>query len=215
MSTVARILGHDPVSAYLRQCQVRNTLAESQDVHVPPTPDESKELLSYLKQMGVEAAVVGSVGVLHYVKDASKFRPTVDLDIFVQMTADKFRKVQPPRGWSVDKASPGVISWISPSGGYVDFMTAGHTFPGGSRTPSRVDVDPSSKEYPIATAVDIFRMKLNSMREKDLSDMISLARAIGGVPSEKQLGQLNQTQKENLQLIQQWFKLRPTGGYGE
>lgn len=215
MSTVAKILGQDPVTRYLRQCQVRNTLAESEGVHVPPTPEETKQLLTYLKQVGVEAAVIGSVGVLHYIKDPSKFRPTVDLDMFVQMTAANFRKVKPAPGWSVDKASPGVISWISPSGGYVDFMTTGHEFPGGSRTPSRVSVDPSSKEYPVATAVDIFKMKLNSMREKDLADMISLARAIGGVPSDKQLGPLNQTQKENLQLVQQWFKLRPQGGYGE
>jgi hypothetical protein len=216
MSTVAAILGQSPIDRYLRQCQVRNTMERSEmDTSVPPQPEEVKQLLAYLKQQGVDAAVVGSVGVLHYVKDASKFRPTVDLDLHVQMTAANFRKVQPPRGWSLDRSAPGVISWISPSGGLVDFVTAGHEFPGGGRAPSRVTVDPSSKEYPVSTAVDIFRMKLNSMREKDLADMISLARAIGGVPTAKQLGDLNQTQGENLQLVQQWFKMRPSGGYGE
>jgi hypothetical protein len=214
MSIVGSILGQEPVTRYLGQCRIRNALIEKQNVSVPPTPEEAKGLLSYLKQNGVEAAVVGSVGVLHYVRDETNFRPTVDLDLFVQMTAEQFRKVQPPRGWSVDRAAPGVISWISPSGGYVDFMTAGHEFPGGHRGPKRVSVDPSSKEYPVASAIDIFRMKLDSMREKDLSDMISLARAIGGVPTDKQLGQLNQTQSENLGMVRQWFQLRPTGTYG-
>jgi hypothetical protein len=214
MSIADSIIGNDPIHRYLRQCRVRNTLVENDKVHVPPAPDEVQDLLKYLKTNGVSAAIVGSVGVLHYVKDEANFRPTVDLDIFVHKTAEDFRKISPPQGWSIDKASPGVISWISPSGGYVDFMTSGHEFPGGSRTPSRIAVDPSSKDYPVATAVDLFKLKLNSMREKDVTDLIGLARAIGGIPSEQQLGRLNQTQRENLQLVQQWFKIRPTGKYG-
>lgn len=213
MTCAHKILGSEPVEVYLDQCQVRNTLVENQHVHVPPTPGETKALMAYLDDRNLEAAIVGSVGVLHYVKDTGKFRPTVDLDVFVHTTTLQLRRLEPPAGWKVDLESPGVASWISPTGGYVDFMTAGHIFPGGSRTPDRVTVDKSSGKYPVAVAADLFKLKLNSMREKDLSDMITLARALGGVPDD--LGPLNQTQKENLDLARQWFKLRPTGGYRE
>ena len=213
---VTELIGGTPIDAYLRQCQVRNTLVEGeQGTHVPPTPDETKYLLGYLKKLGIETVIVGSVGVLHYVKDTRAYRPTVDLDLFVKISHKEMQAIVPPMGWKHDLASPGVISWVSPTGGYVDFMTSGHVFPDGNTTPKSVAPDPSSKEYPVAKAVELFRLKLNTMREKDLSDLMSLARALGRVPSDKELGPLNQTQEENLSLIRQWYKIRPSGKYGE
>lgn len=206
MSTIAAsIMGISPITRYLSQCQSRNLLAEGDQDHVPPTASETKDLLAYLDSLGIKAAVVGSVGILHYVK--GDFRPTSDLDLHVKCTFEQFRKVAPLQGWSVDRESIGVISWISPGGGYVDFLCAGSRFADGGKVLSTVTVDKTSRDYPVASAADIFKLKLSSMRSKDLTDLISLARGIGHVPAEEELGHLNQTQRENLELIQQWYSL--------
>lgn len=197
---------------YLARCQARNTLSEAETAtHVPPTAVEVKTLLAYLRKAGITATIVGSVGVLHHLKNsAEEFRPTVDLDLFVPITQEVLRRVSPPKGWNVDRASVGVVSWISPGGGYVDFLTAGHEFPGGTRTPRTIASDPGSDpDYPVATPVELFRLKLNSMRTKDISDLVSLARAQGRVPTDQEMGKLNDTQRENLDLVRTWFKLRP------
>ena len=213
---VSELLGNDPIDTYLNQCQVRNSLVESEGAtHVPPSAQETRELLTYLKGKGIAAVIVGSVGVLHYVKDQSRYRPTVDLDLFVPLDDKKMRAIPPPKGWQVDRESVGVISWISPSGGYVDYITAGKVV-NDNPMPQSVQADPSSKDYPVAKAVELFRLKLGTMREKDLSDLMSLARAIGRVPTDAELGPLKtQTMKDNLDLVRQWFKLRPQGKYGE
>lgn len=214
--TVSALLGRSPIDSYLEQCQVRNALVESENTtHVPPNSTETRGLLDYLRGLGIDAVIVGSVGVLHYVKDQKNYRPTVDLDLFVKLGEKEMAKIQPPAGWTRDRESQGVISWISPSGGYVDFLTAGKAFTDGAVNPVEVEVDPSSKEYPVAKAVELFRMKLKTMREKDLSDLIGLARAIGHVPTDEELGDLTQTQEENLELVRQWYRLRPMGRYGE
>ena len=202
------------VEAYLRQCRVRNTLVES-DTHVPPTPEETKMLMDYLSDLGLKPAIVGSVGILHHlgpdIDPANDFRPTVDLDVWVP------RVPPPPPGWSRDMESIGTHSWISPSGGYVDFIEAGHAFPDGYVNPSRIEYDqPSlSGPYPVAAALTILKMKLSSLRAKDLSDSIALVRKMGRVPSAGELGKLTSTQKENMEMLQQWFKHRPHGKYGE
>ena len=48
-------------------------------------------------------------------------------------------------------------------------------------------------------------MKLNSFRERDFSDLAGIIRVIGHFPSEKELGKLNETQKENLEFLKQWI----------
>jgi len=214
--TVSALLGKSLIDSYLDQCQVRNLLVESEKTtHVPPDSRETRALMDWLKSQGVDAVIVGSVGVLHYVQDPKNYRPTVDLDLFVRLSEKEMAKIQPPKGWARDKESPGVISWISPSGGYVDFLTAGHVFSDGAKNPKSIEADPSSKDYPVAKAVELFRMKLKTMRDKDLSDAMSLARAIGGIPTDEELGDLTQTQEENLGLVRQWYNLRPRGKYGE
>lgn len=202
------------IETYLAQCQVRNPLAESKTVHVPPTPDEVKFLIGFLRSQKLNPMIVGSVAILRHLgpQAASGFRPTVDLDVWVT------RVPEPPQGWRRDPESPGVISWIAPSGGYVDFLTPGHEYAGtGAKNPARLEPDPESAEsdFPVAHWKSLLFMKLNSMREKDLADCVSLVRALKRVPSPKELGKLNQTQRENLDLVTQWFKLRPQGKYGE
>lgn len=208
------LLFENNIESYLNQCRVKNRLVESDDAHVPPTAEETKFLIKYLRDLGLKPAIVGSVGILRHlgsVDPKNDFRPTVDLDVWVTKVP------APPKGWSRDHESIGVESWISPSGGYVDFMTPGHEFPGGTTNPKSIAYDPASAEtdYPVAHWLDLLKMKLNSMRSKDLSDSIALIRKMKAIPSTKELGKLTQTQKENLDLVTQWFNLRPIGKYGE
>ena len=204
----------DKTTAYLQQCRVRS-LAESEDVHMPPRPEEAIDLIRFLQDEGVHPKIVGSVGVLSYLKDADPktgFRPTVDLDIWVDKVPVKL-----PKDWEKDKEAVGVDSWTSPSGGTVDFITPGQRFPSGGKTPKDVKANPefADTDFPIADWVDLVKLKLNSVREKDLADVIALVRAMGRVPSPTELGSLNGDQRDNLDMVKQWFKLRPSGAYGE
>jgi hypothetical protein len=197
------------VADYLQRCNCRNFLVEDGQAHVPPSHKEVHDLMRHLKANGIKAAIAGSVGILHHVDlDASKFRPTHDLDIWVNQDPGN-----PPPGWRRDPESIGLVSWISPSGGYVDFMRAGDEFPGGTVVPRSIDVS-AEFEHPVAGWKSLLAMKLNSMREKDLADSIALVRQLGRVPSPRELGKLTVTQRENLDLVGTWFKLRPHGAYG-
>ena len=169
-------------------------------------------MISHLKQNGVDAAVIGSVGVLHHLQgtpEAETFRPTVDLDVFVKTSILRLQRLKPPTGWQVDRESVGVVSWISPSGGYVDFLAAGQTFPSGERVPSQIQVHAAVAPdlLPFASVRDLFKLKLNSMRAKDLTDLLALAKSTGRPPTPAELGTLNATQRENLDLINQWLTL--------
>jgi hypothetical protein len=221
MSAVDQLLGRPAVAVYLDQCQVRSPLVEVVgDVHVPPTGTEARELIAYLRKLHLPHAlapvIVGSTAVLHYVKDTARFRPTMDLDLHVRLPQAEFRKVRPPKGWHVDPESVGVVSWVSPGGGRVDFLCADDEFPGSERVPHRVTTDSSSHpDYPVATADDLFRLKLNSMRTKDTLDLIAFARTLKRVPTEAELGPLNDTQRDNLEMVRTWYERRPMGTYGE
>lgn len=213
LKNIARsLVGSSNLRKYLAQCRVRT--AGEEGVTVPPSSDEVQELLAYLKDFGVTGVIVGSAAILKHLGDQGEldvskdFRPTSDLDIFINRSLPK----NPPPGWSVDKEAIGVPSWISPTGGYVDFLQAGMEFPGGRKNPSKIGIDESVSDLPVADVPSIFRLKLNSERNKDLMDIIALARKTG-VP--KDLGKLNQQQKENLQMVEQWLKYKPSGNYGE
>lgn len=201
----------DPISAYLHQCRVKSMM-EDEETHVPPTAAEVRELIGYLRTQGSKPAIVGGVGVLHHLGPGADFRPTVDVDVWVQ----KLPKLKP--GWKQDPEAVGVSSWISPSGGYVDFLTPGHEINPDTKLPRTIDVDAPDSDFPVGTWQSLAWLKLNSVREKDLADLIALVRKAGRVPTKadfKKFGAMNSTQKENLEMVQQWFKLRPTGGYGE
>jgi hypothetical protein len=205
---------HDRISAYLAQCRVVSE-TEGAETHVPPSKGEVISLIRFLRDQKTRPLVIGGVGVLNYLKGVDPqrgFRPTSDLDLWVDKVP-----VELPKGWTKDPEAVGVHSWVSPSGGYVDFLTPGHQFPGGEKLTVKVDPDPVTvyTKFPIASWLSILKLKLCSVREKDLADCIALVRAMGKVPGPDELGKLNATQRDNLDLVNQWFKLRPVGNYGE
>jgi hypothetical protein len=198
------------IASYLAQCRVRSLAEEviGSDSHVPPTAEEVEELITYLRSFGLRPVIVGSAAAFyHFGGDASAFRPTVDIDIHVLQQLPR-----PLEGWRRDPSAPGVESWISPGGGYVDFLVAGEALPNGVVVPSTVQLDASSPSgFPVATANDVILMKLNSTREKDLMDAIAMARRHGLPPKKR----LNTQQRENYELVELWLQARPTGSYGE
>ena len=196
---------------YLNQCGVRG-LTESGSVNHPPTAEEFLEVVSYLKFHGVTSAVIGSSAVVYHIKTSVKdYRPTVDLDLWVN------RKLPaPPAGWYRDPQSIGIDSWISPTGGTVDFLKAGHRFPSGSVVPSKIDfVVSDDGKFNVAKLVEVFKLKLDSEREKDMLDCVVIARSLGYVPSARELGVLTDQQVETLNMVQAWVNARPHGGWGE
>lgn len=183
-------------------------MEESQ--HVPPSVKELENLIQYLQSKGVNPIIVGSLAIAHHLKVTKEkvdksFRATEDLDLFVSTNLPS-----PPFGWKRDQKSIGLISWISPSGGYVDFLVAGHRFPDNHINPQKLGVDKDSMEAgcPVADIAALFQLKLNSYRTKDLTDLVALAREVG-IPKELRLLRLNQTQKDNLQLVDLWINTRP------
>lgn len=200
---VRSIVTADVVEAYINQCRVVN-LGESNEVQFPPTPDEIDQLIAYLKGQKVNPAVVGGVGVLQHMGSASNFRPTTDVDIWVSKVPSILK------GWRQDPEAVGIPSWISPSGGHVDFVTPGQNF--GTevgRVPRKIEVD--SGRFPVGSWKTIMWLKLNSHREKDLSDVVTLARKLDIFPSTDDFnffGKMNKTQLDNLNLVQHWLKLR-------
>ena len=169
----------------------------------PPTPEEAKFLLAYLRENGMSPMVVGSGAVLGHLQitpeeSAKLGRPTKDLDISINK-----RPIPPiPYGWRQDMESIGLVSWISPSGGYVDFVVTGHQFPDGRVNKAPELEQNSPADYPIANLSTIFKMKLCSYRPQDLQDLVMLARKFG-VP---ELTGLNKQQKENLDLVKLWIQ---------
>jgi len=198
--------------AYLSQCTSRG-LTESADVTRPPTAEEFLALMGYLAEQGIEATLVGSAAVVHHLRNSPHgFRPTFDVDIHVN------KQLPPlPAGWRKDQTAVGVNSWISPSGGIVDFLTPGHRFPSGEIVPRRVGRQTASDgNYAVAEINDLIRIKLDSMRDKDLHDVLAMVRHLGYVPSAASLGgRLTDTQQQNLDLVRVWISARPQGRYGE
>lgn len=180
-------------------------MGQAMDVpHFPPIGKEIEELISYLKANGVDPIIVGAFAVIKHLKmnerefQSKDLRATQDLDVFVSSALPN-----PPPGWRRDRNSIGVISWISPSGGYVDFLMANHVFPDNRKNPDKIGKDSDSNELPVADLVSLFQLKLNSHREKDLLDLVQLARKIG-IPKNIERHTLNSVQRENLELVKIW-----------
>lgn len=201
------LTGSYRLKRYIGACRTRTALETEPEV--PPTMEEIESIMEYLRQEGCKPTIVGSAAIaFHLGPDAdTDFRPTSDLDIFVKGVLPP-----PPVGWRADPQALGVPSWISPTGGHVDFLPAGHEFPGGRKNPSDIGQDTSVSTLPVSDVASIFRLKLNSERNKDLMDLVALARKTG-IP--ETLGKLNAQQRENLDFLRIWLQHRPTGNYGE
>ena len=176
--------------------------------HVPPTVIEIEQLMTFLQEKGLNPVIVGSMALIKHLKptyqelNEDAIRLTNDVDLFISQN----NLPTPPPGWRRDLASAGVISWIAPSGGYVDFLIAGHSFPDNTRNPKKIGIDPESEKMgcPTADLASLYLLKLNSFREKDLFDILGLARKIG-IPSEIERMSLNSTQKDNLEIVKLWL----------
>jgi hypothetical protein len=202
MTQPVQAITHGLLGQYLGRCR-------TDQGEVPPTSQELVDLFAFLKMRKIAAALVGSVAVLHYTKDPT-YRPTHDVDVFVQAETSRMARVPPPPGWHRNTAIIGVVCWTSPGGGQVDFLTSNYEFPGGEKLLSMVHVDMSSpKGIPIATATDLFKLKLNSYRDRDFADLLSLATAFKGTPEPVQLGKLNEVQSHNLLLVKAWWAAQP------
>lgn len=197
-------MGH--IQGYIDQCRVRSLVEQivGNEVHVPASADELAELIAYLRSYGHNPVIVGSAAAFfHLGDDPAAFRPTMDVDIHVT-------KPLPPLlpGWTRDPEAIGISSWISPSNGYVDFLQAGEELPGGFRVPRRVRIAADSdSNFPVAALEEVLKMKLASLREKDLLDCVAIARKLG-LPPKNTLG-LNAQQEENYDLVALWIAARP------
>lgn len=188
---------------YLDGCHTR-AVFEAVHSTTPPSAVQTDELFSYLRKFKLNPIVVGSAALVHHMgddiggKSASEVRPTYDLDIYVSGNLP-----DPPPGWKRCTRSPGVSRWISPSGGVVDFLQGGHTFPGGAKAHKVSTVDvvlPGGADYKVADCAGVWKYKLNTVRIKDLTDLALLGKT-RGVPSERELGRLSSEQRENLEHV--------------
>lgn len=191
------------LSTYLKQSRSKMV----GQPHRPPTDGELESLITYLQEKGLDPIIVGSIALIKHLKPTFKeiedgsVRLTQDIDLFVSAALPN-----PPMGWRHDMGSIGVQSWIAPSGGYVDFLVAGHSFPDSTKNPKKIDKDAESEKMgcPVADIVSLYVLKLNSFREKDLLDLIALARKVG-IPKELSQRPLNNTQKDNLSILKLWL----------
>jgi hypothetical protein len=206
------------LTPYLLQCRTYNPLLETEGITpVPPTSRELEMLVSYLLKNGVDFAIVGSVAVARYLElmtlthnvgfpdglEDQLWSATQDIDFFVSQSLPPL-----PKGWKRDIKSIGVASWISPSGGYVDFLMAGHRFPDSNATPKKIEKDPESINtgWPIADITSLFLLKLNSFRDKDLFDLVVLAHKVGISEDQLRKRSLNETQTNNLETVRMWLE---------
>lgn len=200
------------IEQYLEQCRVPSVVENimGTPTQMPPSPAEVRSLIQYLRSKGVAPVIVGSAAAFyHFGGDAKAFRPTVDVDIHVRK-----KLPLPPDGWRRDPTAIGTQSWISPSGGTVDFLVGKDELPGGIKIPAIINVhqaDDEDPDFPVAQIHDVLWMKLNSVREKDLFDAVAIVRKHGLPPKKKGM---TQQQAENYDLVQMWVTSRPTGDYG-
>ena len=69
------------------------------------------------------------------------------------------------------------------------------------------DLESLDAQCPVVEFITLFKMKLYSNHERDLLDLLSLARVLG-IPAKLDLNQLNNTQKKVLNFTKLWLKTR-------
>lgn len=168
----------------------------------PPAVEEIQTLISYLRTNKLDPIIVGALAVVSYLQPVGEyFRQTEDVDIFITQSPPS-----PPPGWTRDRKSVGVPSWISPTGSHVDFLIAGHQFPDGSEVPKNIEKNRNAtNNWPIADLTSLFLLKLNSFRDKDLFDLVELANKVG-IPDPLKNRTLNETQRNNLETIRLYLQ---------
>lgn len=188
---------------YLSFCQKRNPLIDPERIlHIPPLGNELEELMIYLCSRGVKPVIGGTLAVVKHLKLSSEeikahdFRPIHKIDLFFSNELPP-----PPKGWQVDKKSTALISWISPLNGCVEFLKMNNTNELGK------DLESIEAGCPVIDIKTLFKMKLDSNRQRDLFDLLSLALVVG-IPVDLEEELLNETQRRNLEAIKLWIKFR-------
>lgn len=154
------------------------------------------------EQMSV--AVVKHLNLTNEEIHLRNFRPTYALDLLI------FRKIpSPPPNWQVKMQTSDGVSWLSTTGGQINFLMAKDTFPEGFIKTNSIGRDPESVRVgcPIVDVKTLFIMKLNSSLEVDMSELMTLARKTK-IPKEIEKELWTNRQKKNLEFIRSWAELR-------
>ena len=213
-----------PLDRYIEACGTKSVMEELHDIDSmkPPTPEEIRTLIDYLAKLKLSPMVAGSASAFHHIvvafgakakgKNLSDlWRPTKDVDLWVSG-----KLPAPPAGWRRDMEAVGAPSWISPSGGYVDFLIKGDMFPNGATTGTMTVSSDSPKGVPVAGIFDVMRAKLGTSRMKDLSDVVDLLHVVNSnatykaaLPAFKK--SLKREQKEDMETAELYFGMNYAG----
>lgn len=193
------------LSGYLAQCQLKNPfLQEDKYTPYPPTSKEVEDLIMFLQNEGLDPVISGTIALIKHLQfteadiHAREFRPTHKLEVIISKNLPN-----PPSGWHINKDFR--ACWNSPLGGRVDFVREEEAV----QFPNRVQRDPESVEagIPVADVPTIFKMKLNSDWDKDLAELMTLARKVG-IPKDIKDCLWSDRQKKNMEILIFWAKLR-------
>lgn len=190
-------------SAFLEVSRIRNPFVEfEQSVKIPPTHQELEELVSILQRADLDPIIVGTLAVIKYLSvtpedlQARVYRPiqTIDFVIAKDLPA-------PPLGWKCDQETR---SWISSEGGHVNFFLIGDLF--SEERNMGKDLESVEMDCPIADVESLFLMKLSTRRERDIGDLMMLAKKVG-IPQDIHEKLWNSTQQKNLEFLKHWVRL--------
>ena len=194
-------------ATYLTESRVRNPfIAETQHSMIPPTSQELEELVIYFSEAGIYFIIGNTLAAIKHLKvtrediQARVYRPISKVVLF---TSQKLPP--PPTKWQEIKNESEHTLWKSPEEGYVEFRHIENL--------SAIEQDPESidAQCPVVEFTTLFKMKLKSTYERDLLDLLSLARVLG-IPQELDFQKLSETQKKALNFINLWLKNRSNNG---
>lgn len=201
------------LAAYLSECRAQNPFVKlEQKIPIPPTGKEIEALVSYLINSKVDPVIIGSIAVIKHLHitaediKARSFRLTQKVELFVSQFPPNLLS-----GWQINKNSKVLTSWISPTGGTVDFLKIEDLFSESVESQYVVEKDPESVNMgcPVADMQTLFLIKLNSDQERDLLDLLTLARR-KNIPENLDKHLWTSTQRKNLDFIKLWIKGRQT-----
>jgi len=188
---------------YLEQSRRRNPfLADDQFAAVPPSSQELEVLLTYLSKKGVDFIIGDTLAAIKHLKVTRQeihdrvYRPISNIVLLVSPNLPR-----PPVNWRKIEEDSRKICWVSPSNGCVKFSQIGSI--------ENIEQDPESKKAkcPVVGFRNLFKMKLKSEKERDLLDLMSLARVVG-VPENIESRQLDENQVRTLHFVKLWLQTR-------
>ena len=198
-------------AAFLIESRIRNPFVEyEQLIKIPPTADELEELIIFLQNKYLDPVIMGTLAVMKHlvvtpadIKNRT-YRPIQTIDLLVSKLPEQLLD-----GWQLDKDSSLKLCWISPSQGYVKFFNFKDEFPLELEKISTAVKDQESvlMNCPVADVETLFRMKLNSGKERDMLDLMMLTRKVN-IPKDIELKLWNDVQRKKLEFLRHWAKIR-------